>query len=1127
MTAPRVAPAAPAAPAPSGAGKGPASPPKPDLSASASPSPLAGSPLAGAASPGSPSAAGPPRVTVKQATDMLLYGDIETADVRRLIFDLQGICANHADFAEEFLDRGGLQLIVDLVKKASNSGSTQSHLLLVLKALLNYVNAIDAFKDQPELVDKVYYMLSAPTDGRPVNLTVGKATLDLLIVLCHVLPNGRDLIHDAAKRRAGPEQKPYALLGPYLSAPDLLCVRNALLFLNVLLRKAREAGGEHEAKNLVFRWKESGLLNLLKPLTGIDDAPVKQQLAAFQKLADFVVPRSWEAAEKYRIMYEDMKKRYESATESLFVYQQQQVKVRLMKLEFQRATETLRLLGTAVPSLARLPHPTRRFEHGGGLSLKELGSDATVDVDVNHDDIKQTTALRKALLEKFLTSVDIRQFAEQTLGVDGASGGAGAGGAHRKRVGGTYVDPASYLYPGAQPPPTDSDDDDLPPDDDDDEPPPDDDGDDEPGALRPSRSGAQRPGAKVGPKAVPKRGAAGAAAARRPGAPGGPPSLPPTDDDDDFPEDAPGGARPSGAPGGAAAKGAAGGAVAAADAGAAAAAGGAAAAAGATTGGSSGSGAAEPSAAAAAAPDAGVAPGKSAAASAAAAAAAAMAARMAGGAAAAAAAAAGGGGGGGGAPAAGTPAPVVAGAPGLPAMPGAKLPGMPAMPGVKIPGMPGMPGAKTPAGAPERQWFKGPAPTKKMRPLHWDKMALTALEGTIWQRIHADKDGIDGGCDFDEFESLFSQKEVAKDEKKDAAKKEEKVMLVDAKTYMNFSIMLHKLPPVPTIQRAVLELDNATLKKDQIQALLAAAEPKSLSPDTVKEFTAKQSTKPVEEYSPPEQFVAMVLALGDVFKPRLSAWVFTLHWKENMETLRAPLTRASGAMQAVLRSQHLAYYLAVLLNLGNHMNHGSPKGNAPAVMLSILGKIDAAKDNRGKTSLMQHMLAVVRARNPAALDLAEELKCLWPENGSAASLKLDDLEKSVAEAEGAMNQFNNAVNIVKRLNASNPMAGSDPFVPQMTSYAVTAQTELEEAKRLLDDAKARYKELVAFFGYPEKRAPKLEEMMTEIAGLVAKVRRVAEDAAKDRKKAAQKGKKLDGKGIDGLVGQLQEQLVNA
>ena len=48
---------------------------------------------------------------------------------------------------EEFLDRAGLQLIVDLVKKASGS-SVQGHLLLVLKALLNYVNAIEAVKEQ-------------------------------------------------------------------------------------------------------------------------------------------------------------------------------------------------------------------------------------------------------------------------------------------------------------------------------------------------------------------------------------------------------------------------------------------------------------------------------------------------------------------------------------------------------------------------------------------------------------------------------------------------------------------------------------------------------------------------------------------------------------------------------------------------------------------------------------------------------------------------------------------------------------------------------------------------------------------------------------------------------------------
>merc|ERR1712000_603803 len=105
-----------------------------------------------------------------------------------------------------------------------------------------------------------------------------------------------------------------------------------------------------------------------------------------------------------------------------------------------------------------------------------------------------------------------------------------------------------------------------------------------------------------------------------------------------------------------------------------------------------------------------------------------------------------------------------------------------------------------------------------MRPLHWDKINVTligGIEGTIWSKIHDDS-RIDTSFDFDEFESMFSQKEVVKEEK-----------------------------------------------------------------------------KPVSEYNPPEQFVAMVLSMGDVFKPRLAAWTFTLSWKSRMETLRGPLVRVS------------------------------------------------------------------------------------------------------------------------------------------------------------------------------------------------------------------------------------------
>lgn len=1123
----------------------------------AAPTPLSPNRVTGlAAAPASPhSAAGSPgsngqqpSVTVKEAIDVLLFGDVSDMQFKKLVFELQGIVSNHSDFAEEFLDRAGLQLIVDLVKKASGS-SVQSHLLLVLKALLNYVNAIEAVKEQPELVDKIYHLLAPVPDGGPMNVNVIKATLEVLIVICHVMPNGRELIHDSAKRRAGLDSKPYALLAPYLTSPDLLCVRNTLLFMNVMLKKAREApmdgsisnkmqastsgaAADHEAKNLVFRWKEAGLLNLLKALTSVDDAAVKQQLALFQKQSEIVVPRSWESAEKYRLMYEDMRKRYELANESLFIFQQQQAKVKLLKLEFQRAQETLKLLGGAVPSLSRHPHPTKRFEHGGGLSIRDLtnpsaggggdcastvaakgaGASTTttgdltknlVNIHVPQESVKEMTNIRKSILQHFLTSVDIRSFAEQTLNIQ-----VSANASRTRRAGGSYFSNEAAMYNDDPPPPTESDEmlpsegeDSLPPSDLDSLPPSDD--EDGGGGIKRSKSGGKF--GKAGAAAV-KGKKAGAPAAKPPRGRGGrhimDQGFPPSDDDfpdDDFPSDdefpdEEGNSKAKGPKkaGGASAlqensASGSGGATATTGTGAAAThADPAAGASAATTATAAGTPATAPAAATA---------GFAAAAAAAAAVAATAKAPVA--------------------------APVVKAAAGLPVLGGPKMPvigkGGPAIP---------LGGKGVAAPADTRNYFTAFTPDKKMRPLHWDKIPLASLEGTVWERIHnGGAQKINATFDYSEFESMFSQKEVVKEEKR--KKEDEKPMLVDPKTFMNFSIMLHKLPPIPTIMRAINELDTQTLKRDQIQALLAASEEKAMPLDLTNNFRAKQHTKAVEDYSPPEQFVAMVLSMGDLFKPRLSAWSFTLSWQESMATLRAPLVRASLVMDAVLGSNHLPYVLAVLLGFGNLMNHGTPKGNAPAIMLSVLGKLDAAKDNRGKVSLMQHLLNTIRQQNPAALELAEELRCMWQENGGAQSLKLDDMEKSVSEAAGQLNMFNAHCAAVKRLMANDPMAGSDPFGPMAAQYAVQAEADLNEAKRLLEAAKGRYKNVVKYFGYPEKRAPKLEEIVGELAAFVAKVRKVADDAAKDKRKVAMKGKKLDGKGLDNMVGQLQEQMVHS
>ena len=85
-----------------------------------------------------------------------------------------------------------------------------------------------------------------------------------------------------------------------------------------------------KGKKLLFRWKEIGLLQHIENCSAFEDETIRQQLSTFQKVTNLTIPRSWEAAEKYKNQYEELKKRYDHANEEIFRYQQQQAKVRLL-----------------------------------------------------------------------------------------------------------------------------------------------------------------------------------------------------------------------------------------------------------------------------------------------------------------------------------------------------------------------------------------------------------------------------------------------------------------------------------------------------------------------------------------------------------------------------------------------------------------------------------------------------------------------------------------------------------------------------------------------------------------------------------------------------------------------------
>eukprot|EP00759_Apiculatamorpha_spiralis_P009945 PhF_6_TR16999/c0_g2_i1/m.25732/K02184/FMN2; formin 2 len=1008
------------------------------------------------------------KAQVKETLDILRY-DEQKAFKRS--FELIKIFGEDPDFAEEFIENEGLSVLVNLLK--TTKGAAQGYVLAALRALLLYVNAIEEVVQSPDLVERLYLLLGATEQGQKVNLNVAKQTLEIFIVLIGMLEIGHKLVHKAAKHKRADSQ-PYQYVANLLVCPDLLVVRNSLTFLNMLLTKRKDIS-EKKWKKLVFILKEAGVLNKAKELVTVEDDSIKKQLTLFQKLAGVTIPLSFFEAEQWKSRFEEMKKQFETVSESLFVLQQQQPKIRLMKLELQKAQETVQALA-AMYKVSPNFHPTKRAE--GNIDFGGLQTESVPDITES----PAMKSLRDLLFEKIVSSDEYKGKVAKMAGLTGGG----------RKAGSKIVDVFDGLDDDEEfdvPPPRrkgkviDDDDDDGPPPDSDDEPPPDDDdlppdedepppdeSDDDVGPPDPSgKPRAPKPPKPNKGKGPGKGGKAGSGAGgSAPGGGGGEGGE--SQVQGDHPASATGG------PGiGAASK------------------------------ENPSAGVAQLTAGGQPITQEGTVP-------------------------------------------AGTDnttalpqtpgSPTAAGG-GPPPPPPPRPPGGPPPPGPPPPPGVGVPvpapapgawgaaptwGAPAAAAGPAAVYYKGTAPTKKMRPFHWDKFKIES-EKAFWNRIH--NGDIDCGYDYEEFENMFSQKEVEKKEKKEVVVK---IQLMDAKKFQNISIMLHKMPKIPQIQRAVFDLDDSLIAKDSLEAMIAQVP----SMEESKEFNANKDKKPVEEYEPPEQFFAMILGTTE-FQKRCQAWLFTRDWADNMANIMKPIDRLRVAVAAVRGSKHLPYIMGVILGFGNMMNYGNNlKGNAPGFHFNTLNKLDASKDKSGKISMFQYLITTIQHHHPEALEFGDEVSAVL---NNITTIKSEDIEKSVKDATDALNRFRQQVKTVKEKLEKEGASRDDIFIVRMTAFYVQAEEQLKTLTEIQTQLRDNFIDILEWWSCPAKmlKEPKPEEFFNEFVPFVVKFKALTAEYFKEKKKrekkkgetlAAGKGKPADGSDVmTAIVNSLSEKLV--
>jgi len=276
--------------------------------------------------------------------------------------------------------------------------------------------------------------------------------------------------------------------------------------------------------------------------------------------------------------------------------------------------------------------------------------------------------------------------------------------------------------------------------------------------------------------------------------------------------------------------------------------------------------------------------------------------------------------------------------------------------------------------------------------------------------------------------------------------------------------MMSSLPPVNDVKAAIGSLDEKVLSREQLEKVRAHL-PTAEEMDMIKAMDG-----PDVRWDKPEQFLKALMAIPKL-TVRLRCWSIKYGFSERAAEITETLSTLQGAVDALRQSTALPVVLGLLVNLGNHLNGGTPKGQADGFALADLAKMSVTKDAANKATLLEYALAVLGGHEDYehGLKLPEELALL-----REAKVKLGDIKASLhklggearelaaqarAEDSAAADAAPSSGAAVARGGAD---AANDPFSRTMARFSEQAAAQMAELTSRLDDVEGSYARLLAW-----------------------------------------------------------------
>jgi len=261
-----------------------------------------------------------------------------------------------------------------------------------------------------------------------------------------------------------------------------------------------------------------------------------------------------------------------------------------------------------------------------------------------------------------------------------------------------------------------------------------------------------------------------------------------------------------------------------------------------------------------------------------------------------------------------------------------------------------------------------PKPPVTMKGIFWSKIPNMNVDSTLWKDLSDEKIVIDEKLLMEHFSAKKSKAKKKTNEGEGKSEKPKEVKIVDGKKQQNAGIVISRLKmTTDELRNAVMNMDEDLLTPEKVGMLINIA-------PTGEETGALQGYDGDPALLGKVDQLLLELTKMEHFKEHMQCLSIKNQFKDQADVLNRLLDVCVSAVQELKNCKRFTKLLTVVLKMGNFMNGGSRRGGAFGIKLDVLNKIETAKSNSGKFTLVHFLVQQLQTIDPDVFKLVDELK---------------------------------------------------------------------------------------------------------------------------------------------------------